>query len=144
MIVVTGLSAEPLDVPSLVARIRRPECGAIVVFEGTTRSPSEGREVVRLEYEAYEARAERQLRAFAEEVGERYGCAGVVAVHRTGVVPIGEPSVVVAAASPHRPEAFAAARELIDRVKAEAAIWKKEIFADGEAWAGIPHEASPS
>jgi molybdopterin synthase catalytic subunit len=85
-------------------------------------------------------RAARQIRAFAEEAVTRYGLGGVVAVHRTGVVPIGEPSVVVAAAAPHRPEAFEAARALIDRVKDEAAIWKKEVFADGEAWVGLPAE----
>jgi molybdopterin synthase catalytic subunit len=137
-IVVTGLGVEPLDVRALTDRIRRPDCGAVVVFEGTTRSPSEGRDVLRLEYEAYEERAARQIREFAEEAVARYGLGGVVAVHRTGVVPIGEPSVIVAAAAPHRPEAFEAARALIDRVKDEAAIWKKEIFADGEAWVGLP------
>lgn len=137
-VVVTGLQDAPLDVAALVARIRRAGCGGLVVFEGSTRSPSEGRHVERLEYEAWGERASAQLRAFAEETAARHSLGGIVAVHRTGVVPIGEPSVVVAAAAPHRAEAFAAARELIDRIKSEAAVWKKEIFAGGESWVGIP------
>ena len=136
MILVTGLFETPLDVAELVASIRRPECGGLVAFEGTTRSPNHGRVVVRLEYEAYAERAEKQLRAIAEEAAERWGLGGVLAVHRTGTCEVGEPSVVVAAAAPHRPEAFEAARWLIDTIKADVAVWKKEIFEDGEAWVG--------
>ncbi|MFN2615093.1 MAG: molybdenum cofactor biosynthesis protein MoaE [Actinomycetota bacterium] len=135
--IVTGLSAERLDTAALTNDIRRADCGALVVFEGSTRSPSEGRMVLKLEYEAWPERAERQLRAFAEEAVERWGARAVVAVHRTGEVPVGEPSVVVAVAAPHRAEAFEAARWLIDTLKAQCAIWKKEIFEDGEAWAGV-------
>ena len=135
--IVTALSDGPLDVVSLIRRIWRDDCGAVVTFEGTTRSPNEGREVKLLEYEAYEERARTQLRAFAEEAVRRFGLGGVVAVHRTGVVPIGEPSVVVACAAPHRGEAFDSARWLIDCIKADAAIWKKEIFGDGERWVGV-------
>jgi molybdopterin synthase catalytic subunit len=134
--IVTGLSDGPLDVVALIRQIWRADCGAVVTFEGTTRSPNEGREVKSLEYEAFEGRAEKQLRALAEEATTTFGLGGVVAVHRTGPVPIGEPSVVVAVAAAHRAEAFEGARWLIDRVKADVAIWKKEIFADGEAWVG--------
>ncbi|MGZ4104437.1 MAG: molybdenum cofactor biosynthesis protein MoaE [Actinomycetota bacterium] len=134
--IVTGLQGEPLDVQALVRAIRTPECGAVVTFEGTTRSPSEGKTVLRLEYEAFDARAEMQLRAFAEDAVARWGLGGVVAIHRVGIVPVGEPSVVVACAAGHRAEAFEGARWLIDKIKAEAAIWKKEIFEDGEAWTG--------
>jgi molybdopterin synthase catalytic subunit len=136
-VIVTGLRSGPLDARALVERIRRADCGAVVVFEGTTRSPSEGRDVVRLEYEAYGERAERQLRELAEEAIARFGARGVVAVHSTGVVPPGETSVVVAVATPHRGEAFEGARWLIDTLKADVAIWKKEVFADGEAWVGV-------
>ena len=135
-VIVTGLSEGRLDVEALTNSIRRADCGALVAFEGTTRSPSEGRIVTRLEYEAYEERAQAQLRALALEASDRWGLGGVVAMHRTGVVPIGEPSVLVACAAPHRAEAFEAARWLIDTIKADAAIWKKEIFEDGEAWVG--------
>jgi molybdopterin synthase catalytic subunit len=133
-IIVVGIASEPLDVSALVDRIRRPDCGGLVVFEGTARSPNEGRDVRHLEYEAYEGRAAAQLDSFARETATRHGCGGVVAVHRVGRVDPGEPSVVVACAAGHRAEAFAASRELIDRIKAEAYIWKKEVFADGDAW----------
>jgi len=134
--IVTALSEGPLDVVSLIRQIWRADCGAVVTFEGTTRSPNEGREVKSLEYEAYEGRAQKQLRELAEEATAQFGLGGVVAVHRTGAVPIGQPSVVVAVAAAHRAEAFEGARWLIDRIKADVAIWKKEIFADGEAWVG--------
>lgn len=136
--IVTGLSEEPLDVQALVAKIRRADCGALVVFEGTTRSPSDGKVVERLSYEAYEDRAVKQLDALAQSAIERFGVLGVVAVHRTGDVPIGEPSVVVACSAGHRGEAFEAARWLIDTLKSEVAVWKKEVFQDGSAsWVGI-------
>ena len=134
--IVTALSEGPLDVVSLIRQIWRADCGAVVTFEGTTRSPNEGREVKSLEYEAYEGRDQKQLRELAEEATAQFGLGGVVAVHRTGAVPIGQPSVVVAVAAAHRAEAFEGARWLIDRIKADVAIWKKEIFADGEAWVG--------
>ena len=134
LVVIARIQSEPLDVAALVDRIRRPDCGGLVVFEGTARTPNEGREVRYLEYEAYEERATAQLEAFARETAERHGCGGVVAVHRVGRVDPEEPSVVVACATGHRAEAFAAARELIDRIKAEAYVWKKEVFADGEEW----------
>ena len=140
-IVVTGLSDEPLDTAALVDEIRRADCGGLVVFEGTTRSPNEGRDVTRLEYEAYEDRARGQLQQIAEAVAAEHGCGGVVAVHRVGLVTIGQPAVVVAASAPHRGEAFAAARALIDRVKSEVYIWKKEVFADGAVWVGAPDHA---
>ncbi len=136
--IVSGLSAGPIDTVALLVRIRSDDCGAIVSFEGTTRSPNEGREVVRLAYEAYEERAERQLRELAEEAVMRFGARGVVAVHRTGIVPAGETSVLVACAAPHRGEAFEAARWLIDSIKSDVAIWKQEHFAGGaRAWTGV-------
>ncbi|HEX9696812.1 MAG TPA: molybdenum cofactor biosynthesis protein MoaE [Actinomycetota bacterium] len=136
-VVVTAVTADPIDVAALVARIRRPECGGLVAFEGSTRSPSGGKRVERLEYEAWIERAEEQLSGLAREAAQTYGLGGVVAVHRTGVVPIGEPSVLVAASSAHRAQAFEAARWLIDTIKAQASIWKKEIFDVGEAWANM-------
>jgi molybdopterin synthase catalytic subunit len=136
-IIVTDLTHERIDAGAVVAQIRREDCGGLASFEGSTRSPSDGRVVVELSYEAYEERARTQLSGLAAEAAERWGLGGVVAVHRVGVVPPGEPSVLVAASAPHREQAFAAARWLIDTVKAEVAIWKKEIFEDGEAWVGV-------
>jgi molybdopterin synthase catalytic subunit len=137
-IVITGLAREPIDPSALVARIRRADCGAVVIFEGRARTPNGGRDVLFLDYEAHDERAQGQLDAFAREVVDAHGLGGVVAVHRVGRVAAGAPSVVVAAAAGHRDAAFLATRELIDRIKAEAAIWKKEVFADGHAaWAGV-------
>ena len=95
--IVTGLSAEPLDVRALTDQIRREDCGALVVFEGMTRSPDDGRTVESLTYEAWAESAERQLRDLAERAVQRWSLGGAVAVHRTGDVPPGQPSVVVAA-----------------------------------------------
>ena len=135
-VVVTMLSPQPLDIVGLIRQIWREDCGAIVTFEGTTRSPSEGKVVRLLEYEAYEERAVAQLKELADEAVDRFGLGGVVAAHRTGAVPVGEVSVVVSCVAAHRDKAFDGARWLIDRIKADAAIWKKEIFEDGERWVG--------
>ena len=120
-----AVTAEPLDVAALSAAVRDPRAGAVVLFEGVTR------EVERLEYEAYAEMAAERLTAIAAEEAERHGLCAVAVEHRTGDVPLGEPSVIVAASAPHRGEAFAGARAVIDRVKAEAPIWKVEVTPDG-------------
>jgi MoaE-MoaD fusion protein len=112
---------EPLDIAALSAAVRDPRAGAVVVFEGVTR------EVPELDYEAYAEMALEKLRAIAAEELARHGLCAVAVEHRVGTVPLGEPSVIVAASAPHRGEAFAGARALIDRVKAEAPIWKVEV-----------------
>jgi molybdopterin synthase catalytic subunit len=117
---------EPLDLAALAGAVRDPAAGAVVLFEGVTR------EVAELDYEAYAEMAEQKLRAIGEEVAAAYGCSAVALEHRVGTVPLSEPSVIVAASAPHRGEAFNAARALIDRVKAEAPIWKVEVSASGE------------
>jgi molybdopterin synthase catalytic subunit len=119
------VTAEPLSLDSLAARVRDPRAGAVVTFQGVTR------EVDRLEYEAYAAMASEKLAEIAADAIERHGLCAAAVEHRVGDVPLSEPSVAVAASAPHRGEAFAGAREIIDRVKAEAPIWKKEI-EDGE------------
>jgi molybdopterin converting factor subunit 1 len=119
------ITDEPLDAGALAVAVRDPRAGAVVVFEGVTR------DVPSLEYEAYAEMAEARLRTIAEEEGARHGLCAVAVEHRTGTVPLSEPSVVVAASAPHRAEAFAGARAVIDRVKAEAPIWKVEVTDDG-------------
>ena len=136
--IVTGLSSEPLDIDALTSGVRDPSCGAVVTFAGTTRSPSEGRFVEGLSYEAWTERAEGQLLDLADQARARWSLGGVVAMHRVGEVGVGEVGVFVACSAPHRTEAFEAARWLIDEIKSTVAIWKKEIFADGEAWVGVP------
>jgi MoaE-MoaD fusion protein len=119
------VTGEPLDVAALAAAVRDPRAGGVVIFEGVTR------EVPELDYEAYVEMAEARIEAIAAEEAERHRLCAVAIEHRTGTVPLSEPSVIVAASAPHRGEAFAGARALIDRVKAEAPIWKVEVTADG-------------
>jgi molybdopterin synthase catalytic subunit len=122
------VSAEPLSLEALAGRVRDPRAGAVVTFQGVTR------EVQRLEYEAYAQMAEERLAAIAADAVERHGLCAAAVEHRVGEVPLSEPSVIVAASAPHRGEAFAGAREIIDRVKAEAPIWKKEVEGGEERW----------
>jgi MoaE-MoaD fusion protein len=117
------VTGEPLDVAALSAAVRDPRAGAVVLFEGVTRTVPE------LDYEAYVEMAEPKLAAIAVEEAERHGLCAVAVEHRIGTVPLGEPSVIVAASAPHRGEAFAGAGAVIDRVKAEAPIWKVEVTA---------------
>jgi len=114
------LTGEPLSLDALRERVRDPRAGAIVTFEGVTR------EVEQLEYEAYTEMAERQMAEILSAAVERHGLCAAAVEHRIGVVPLSEPSVAIAVSAPHRAEAFAGAREIIDRIKAQAPIWKKE------------------
>jgi molybdopterin synthase catalytic subunit len=128
MAVHVRVTGEPLSVERLAGLVGRPQAGAIVTFQGTTRA------VERLEYEAYREMAEERMRAIVTEAIERHGLEAAAAEHRVGSVPLGEASVVVAASAAHRGEAFEAAREIIDRIKAEAPIWKKEIDSAEGRW----------
>jgi molybdopterin synthase catalytic subunit len=122
------VTAEPLSLSELAERVRDPRAGAVVTFSGVTR------EVEKLEYEAYEEMALERLRSIAAEAVERHGLCAAAVEHRVGDVPLSEPSVVVAASAPHRGEAFAGAREIIDRAKAEAPIWKREVDGEEGRW----------
>jgi molybdopterin synthase catalytic subunit len=122
------VSAEPLDAARVTDLVRRPAAGAVVTFEGTTR------DVEFLDYEAYREMAEERMAQIASEAIERHGLEAAAAEHRVGRVALGEPAVVVAASAAHRGEAFAGAREIIDRIKAEAPIWKRELERGGERW----------
>jgi molybdopterin synthase catalytic subunit len=118
---------ETIDVEAVRRSVADPATGATVVFMGTTRA------VPSLEYEAYVDMAREQIAALAARVVEEHGCVAVACVHRVGIVPLGDPSVVVAASAAHRAEAFDGARALLDAVKAQAPIWKKEHYEDGDA-----------
>jgi MoaE-MoaD fusion protein len=111
---------EPLSHEAIRARVVDPRAGAVVVFDGVTR------DVPKLEYEAYGEMAEQALRAIAEAAVERHGLCAAAVEHRIGDVALSEPSIVIAVSAPHRAEAFAGAREIIDVAKARAPIWKKE------------------
>ena len=112
--------------------------GALCLFLGVVRGENDGRPVVRLEYEAYEDMALPLMEEIAAEARGRFGASDVRIVHRLGRLEVGEVSVAVAAASPHRAEAFAACRHAIDTLKARVPIWKKEFYADGAVWREEP------
>ncbi len=122
------VTADPLSLDEVAARVRDSRAGAVVTFSGVTR------DVEKLEYEAYEEMAVERLREIAAEAVERHGLCAAAVEHRVGDVPLSEPSVVVAASAPHRGEAFAGAREIIDRAKAEAPIWKREVEGGEGRW----------
>ncbi|HEY1922278.1 MAG TPA: molybdenum cofactor biosynthesis protein MoaE [Tepidisphaeraceae bacterium] len=128
---VIGLRSTPLDVGAAVSAVGGGDSGAIALFLGTTRRDSTaGREVISLDYEAYEEMAEGQMRRLVDEARGRWPIGRIVMLHRIGRVDVGQPSVLIAVSTPHRAEAFEACRFLIDRIKAEATIWKKEIWSD--------------
>lgn len=138
------LTNQPLDADRIARAVMRDSDGGLVVFSGVVRNNSEGRNVLYLEYEAYQEMALPKLQQVADEVAAQWPMAQVAMVHRLGRMEIGEASVVIAASAPHRPEAFAAARYAIDRLKEIVPIWKKEFFSDGEAWpaGAIPEPAA--
>jgi molybdopterin converting factor subunit 1 len=119
------LTAAPLALGPLRERVRDPRAGAVVCFEGVTRT------VAKLDYEAYAEMAEPAMARIVEQAIARHGLCAAAVEHRVGEVPLSEPSVAIAVSAPHRAEAFAGAREIIDRLKAEAPIWKREP----EGWA---------
>ena len=118
----------PISVERVSALVGRPAAGAIVSFQGTTR------DVERLEYEAYREMAEQRMAAILTDAVENHGLQAAAAEHRVGSVPLGESSVIVAVSAAHREEAFAGGREIIDRIKAEVPIWKKEVEGGDARW----------
>jgi molybdopterin synthase catalytic subunit len=130
------IGPEPLDPRELERFVAGPGSGGIVVFHGVVRDHHRGRDVLRVEYEAVVPLARAILAEIAREVLREPGADRVAAVHRTGILEVGEASVVVAASAAHRDDAFRAARRLIDRIKEVLPVWKREHFADGSAaWA---------
>jgi molybdopterin synthase catalytic subunit len=136
-----GLTEESLPVGAVTDWAVRPDCGALVLFVGTVRDSSEGRPgVSRLAYEAYPEQVEPRLRAVADDARARWPLGRVALLHRQGELGLGEAAVVVAVTSPHRPEAFAAARFCIDTLKATVPIWKHETWDGGEGWGLCAHD----
>lgn len=133
----------PIDLSRLIAAVRRPDAGAIATFMGTTRDRSGGRQVIRLEYEAYPEMAVREMKRIADQAIEQFAVKAVAMVHRIGVVEIGEASVAIAVSAAHRDPAFRACRFAIDRLKEIVPIWKKEHYDGGEIWIG-PQQGSPA
>jgi MoaE-MoaD fusion protein len=130
------LSEQPLDLDAAVREVGDDRAGAVATFVGTTRSESRGREVLYLEYEAYEGMAEQVMEDLASDLEAKHDLCAVAIHHRTGRVEIGGKSVVIAVSAPHRHAALAACAEAIDRLKETVPLWKKEVYEGGEEWIG--------
>ena len=126
----------PLSVEDAVSEVRTDEAGAVAAFIGTTRAHSRGRDVLYLEYEAYEGMAELVMADLAAALKARHDLCEVAIHHRIGRVDIGETSVVIAISAPHRAAALTACHEAIDELKVTVPLWKKEIYEGGEEWIG--------
>jgi MoaE-MoaD fusion protein len=127
----------PLVLDEVIQAVAGEAYGGLVTFSGSVRDQTRGRRVVKLEYEAYPPMAERRLAAIGAEVAERFGGARLAIVHRVGTLLPGELAVVIAAAAPHRREAFLGCEHAIERLKEDVPIWKKEYFEDGGVWVGL-------
>jgi molybdopterin synthase catalytic subunit len=121
----------PIDTSALLDRVRHPEAGAVLLFPGTTRELTSRRQTVALDYEAYPEMAERKLAALEAEARRRWPVIECIIAHRLGRVPPTEASVAIAVSTPHRADAFAAGQWLIDSLKHDVPIWKREQWADG-------------
>ena len=128
------LTDKPIDTDALQAAVSNPKAGATLIFHGVTRDNFEGREVVELAYEAYAPMAVAEMERIGSEIRTRWPGARAAIAHRTGTVPVGEASVVIAVSTPHRAECYEASRFAIDSLKDRVPIWKKEIYRDGSAW----------
>lgn len=127
------VTTEPLDVQHVHNLVKTPADGAVVTFDGIVRDNFDGRAVRYLEYEAYAAMAEKKMAEIAEEMRNKFAVGDVAMVHRIGRLEIGESSILIAVAAPHRRPAFEACAYAMDRVKEEVPVWKKEFFTDGES-----------
>ena len=130
------LTHGPVNLTSVVVEVVDEQAGAIATFLGTVRAHSRGRDVIALEYEAYEEMAEDVMAAIADELQARYDLCKVAMSHRLGRVEVGETSVAIAVSAPHRQDALAACADAIEALKAQVPLWKKELYAGGEEWIG--------
>jgi molybdopterin synthase catalytic subunit len=130
------VTEEPLSLEAVAAEVADERAGGLATFTGTVRRQSRGREVTRLEYEAYAEMAEDVMEQLARVLGERYDLCAVAIHHRVGTLGIGEASVVIAVSAPHRQDALAACKKAIDRLKETVPLWKKEVYEGGEEWIG--------
>jgi molybdopterin synthase catalytic subunit len=140
-----SLVRRPIDPAALLAEVQRARNGASVLFVGTVREVNDGRAVSGMEYTAYEAMAGRELALIVEEATQRFGTDDVIVEHRIGELDIGDASVAIAAAHPHRAGAFEAARYVIEQLKKRVPIWKLEHYVDGtREWVDPAGTAAPA
>ena len=130
------LTDAPIDTVALVRGVMRPSDGAYVLFDGVVRNHHEGHAVESILYEAYRPMAEKEIDKIVTITSDQYPDVAIAVLHRLGNLRVGESSIAIVCASPHRAESFAACRMLIDRIKKTVPIWKKERGPDGEEWVG--------
>ena len=130
------LTDDPIDTPAVERRVMRSSDGACVVFEGVVRNHHQGKAVESIFYDAYRPMAEKEMKRIVEGVQKEFPDVAVAVVHRLGHLEVGDASIVIACAAPHRGEAFDACRAMIDRIKQTVPIWKKERGPGGEEWVG--------
>ena len=130
------LTDDPIDAAALVRLVIRPSDGAYVLFEGVVRNSNEGKQVESIFYDAYRPMAEKEIGKIVDEVQRQFPDVAIGIAHRLGNLAVGESSIAIVCASPHRGESFAACRMLIDRIKQTVPIWKKERGPNGEEWVG--------
>lgn len=126
----------PLSVDAVIAAVKRSSAGAVSTFIGMVRDHNEGRPVTRLDYEAYAEMCEQEFAKIRQEIASTFQGVQLAAAHRVGALEVGDIAVVCAASAPHRGEAFAACRRLIDEIKHRLPIWKREYGPDGAYWVG--------
>lgn len=130
------IQSEPIDTEALIDKVARADVGAVVTFIGTVRNHARGKAVTELHYEAYEPMATRVLNQIAQRAEQDHPGVRIAIVHRVGTLTVGDKSVAIAAASPHRDEAYHSCRHVLEALKADVPIWKKEKSVDGEEWVG--------
>ena len=138
----TELTTQPIDIGTVARRVVPPECGATVTLDGYVRKSTKGRDTLYLVYEAYEPMALKEMQKLIGQAKGQFEISNVGIVHRLGRLGIGETSVVISVAAPHRKAAFAACEWLILELKRKVPIWKKEVYSDGEEW--IEGDSFPS
>jgi len=140
-----ALVTTPIDVPSLIAEVTDPSCGAVSIFLGTVRNVHEGKAVTGIEYKAYEGMAAREMEAILAHVRERFDLDHIVVEHRLGWLGLGEVSIAIVAAHPRRQQAMDATRYAIEEIKQTVPIWKLEHYADGSReWVDPTRAAAPA
>ncbi len=128
------ITDKPIDSGTLIKAVESPEAGAVVTFNGVVRNNSGGRDVLRMEYEAHTEMAEQLMADLSHVIKRKFNIIAIALQHRTGILEIGESSIMIAVSAPHRAEAFKACRYAIDTVKSTLPVWKKEFFKDGSSW----------
>lgn len=126
--------SDPIDVNEAFETVRSEACGAVDIFVGTVRNKTKEKQVVRLEFEAYEEMAIKEMQKIADTASQKWPIEKLTIVHRTGILSLGEIAVIIAVSTPHRAASFAACQFIIDTLKQTVPIWKKEVFEGGEVW----------